>query len=146
MDPNTIEITSTSSPETFSFEVVDQTVTFRFDDINLPPNQNPPEGEGFVHFTINPKGDLPVGTEIQNSALIFFDFNPPISTPTVAHEIIEPESPPSPPRPSPSAIGGEMIPIDTPTLILAGAQMNAVWMIIVIVSAVGIGIVIVRKF
>jgi len=31
-------------------------------------------------------------------------------------------------------------------LILAGAQMNAAWMIPVIVSAIGIGIVIARKF
>jgi len=43
-------------------------------------------------------------------------------------------------------VGGEMIPLDTSALLLAGAQMNAVWLIPVIVSAIGIGIVIARKF
>jgi len=44
------------------------------------------------------------------------------------------------------AVGGELIPLDTSALLLAGAQMNAAWMIPVIVSAIGIGIVIARKF
>jgi hypothetical protein len=43
-------------------------------------------------------------------------------------------------------VGGELIPLDTSALILAGAQMNSAWMIPVIVSAIGIGIVIARKF
>ena len=42
-------------------------------------------------------------------------------------------------------IGGALIPIDTTSLLLAGAQMTAAWMIPVIVSAIGIGIVIARK-
>ena len=44
------------------------------------------------------------------------------------------------------AVGGEMIPLDTTSLLLTGAQMNATWMIPVIVSGIGIGIVIARKF
>jgi len=43
-------------------------------------------------------------------------------------------------------VGGELIPLDTSSLLLAGAQMNAAWMIPVIVSAIGIGIVLARKF
>ena len=42
-------------------------------------------------------------------------------------------------------VGGELIPIDATTLILAGTQITASWMIPVIVSAVGIGLVFVRK-
>ncbi len=42
-------------------------------------------------------------------------------------------------------IGGNVIKLDTTPLIVAGAQMTASWMIPVIVSAVGIGLVIVRK-
>ena len=49
------------------------------------------------------------------------------------------------PEPEPTVVGGEMIPIETTALILAGAQTFS-WMIPVIVSAVGIGIVIARKF
>ncbi len=44
------------------------------------------------------------------------------------------------------SVGGELLPLDTASLLLAGAQMNAAWMIPVIVSAIGIGIVIARKF
>jgi len=44
------------------------------------------------------------------------------------------------------AVGGSFIPIDKTSLLLAGAQMNAAWMIPVIVFAIGIGIVITRKF
>jgi len=43
-------------------------------------------------------------------------------------------------------IGGELLPIDSTALLLAGAQMNAAWMIPVIVSAIGFAIVIARKF
>ncbi len=45
-----------------------------------------------------------------------------------------------------AVVGGELLPIDTTALLIAGAQMNAAWMIPVIVSAIGIGIVIARKF
>ncbi len=47
---------------------------------------------------------------------------------------------------NPPVVGGELIPLDTTSLLLAGTQMNAAWMIPVIVSAIGIGIVIARKF
>ncbi len=52
-------------------------------------------------------------------------------------------APPPPPTPT---VGGELIPLDTTSLLLAGAQYTAAWMIPVIVSAIGIGIVIARKF
>ena len=42
-------------------------------------------------------------------------------------------------------IGGTGFSIDTSALLLSGAQMNAAWMIPVIVSAIGIAIVIARK-
>jgi hypothetical protein len=46
----------------------------------LPPNVNPPEGEGSVLFTVMPKEDLTTGTEIRNRATITFDTNAPIET------------------------------------------------------------------
>ncbi len=50
------------------------------------------------------------------------------------------------PPPPPPPVGGELLPVDTIVLLLAGAQMNAAWLIPVIVAAIGIGIVIARKF
>lgn len=47
----------------------------------LPPNLNPPEGDGAVLFTINRKTGLATDTEICNQAQIVFDVNEPILTP-----------------------------------------------------------------
>ncbi len=46
----------------------------------LPPNVTPPEGEGFVQFSINLKKNLPHDTKIDNQAVIVFDLNQPIFT------------------------------------------------------------------
>ncbi|MHA2620993.1 MAG: DUF7619 domain-containing protein [bacterium JZ-2024 1] len=86
LDPSTLNVINSSHPHVFQTpEVNGQTVIFRFTDINLPPNTNPPEGEGFVRFTVKPRPGLPPGTEIRNKASIVFDFNPPIETPEVVH-------------------------------------------------------------
>lgn len=47
----------------------------------LPPNVNPPEGEGSVVFTVQSKAGLATGTTICNQASIVFDVNAPIPTP-----------------------------------------------------------------
>ncbi len=43
------------------------------------------------------------------------------------------------------AIGGDMIQMETTSILAAGTQYTAAWMIPVIISAIGIGIVIARK-
>jgi len=45
-----------------------------------------------------------------------------------------------------NAVGGEIIPIEPTSLLLAGTQMTAAWLIPVIVVVIGIAIVIARKF
>jgi hypothetical protein len=63
-------------------------LTFTFDNIMLPDsNINEPASHGFVQFSIAQQKDLPSGTIIENTASIFFDFNPPIITNTVYHTI-----------------------------------------------------------
>ncbi len=47
----------------------------------LPPNHNPPEGEGSVVFTVMPLPGLGTGTVIANQASIVFDYNPAQVTP-----------------------------------------------------------------
>jgi len=44
------------------------------------------------------------------------------------------------------AVGGDIIPLDSTMVLVAGAQYAAAWMIPAIVAAAGIGIVIARKF
>ena len=91
IDPNldlgSLQIEGTSSDSTFSYSVSGRTVTFRFTGIDLPPNVSPPEGEGYVRFSLRPVAGLEDGAEIRNDADIVFDFNPPIATPEVIHEI-----------------------------------------------------------
>jgi hypothetical protein len=45
-----------------------------------------------------------------------------------------------------SPVGGDMIQMETTSILAAGAQYTAAWMIPVIVSAIGIGIVLARRF
>jgi len=53
----------------------------------LPPNVVPPEGEGFVTFTVRPKLGVPTGTAISNVASVVFDWNPAIDTVPVVHTL-----------------------------------------------------------
>ena len=48
--------------------------------IELPPNVEAPEGEGYVTFTVNLLPGLASGTQLQNQATIIFDYNEPIET------------------------------------------------------------------
>ena len=47
----------------------------------LPPNVNPPQGQGSVAFTVEAKQGLASGTIVCNQAGIVFDVNAPIATP-----------------------------------------------------------------
>ncbi len=65
-------------------------VTFYFDDIMLPDStSNEPESHGFVLFGIASLPDIGDKTGLENTASIFFDFNPPIITNTVNTVLIE---------------------------------------------------------
>jgi hypothetical protein len=45
---------------------------------------------GLVSYYINRKMDIPLGTEIENTAYIYFDFNPPIVTNTTRNTLYDP--------------------------------------------------------
>lgn len=63
-------------------------LVFNFQNINLPDSTtNFLESNGYVIFSIKLKENLPLGTTIENSAAIFFDYNPPIITNTTLHTI-----------------------------------------------------------
>ena len=56
------------------------TLNWDIEGIELPPNVNAPEGEGYVTFSVDLKPGLKSGTEIKNKATIIFDYNAPIET------------------------------------------------------------------
>lgn len=69
---------------TVRFKGIDTRTGEHYEDGFLPPNNNEPEGEGYVSFRVLPKADVPSGTRIVNKATITFDphlgSNPPMET------------------------------------------------------------------
>lgn len=63
-------------------------VVFRFPGIVLPDSAaNFDASQGFVKFRVSQRKDVPLGTKIENTAAIFFDFNPPIITNQTLHTV-----------------------------------------------------------
>jgi photosystem II stability/assembly factor-like uncharacterized protein len=83
LDWSTLKIGAMSHPDTCQavFDKASGVLTWHCDSIMLPPNHTPPEGEGFVTFSILPDSGLPFGTQIKNQAHIKFDFNPWMAAP-----------------------------------------------------------------
>ncbi len=73
----------------YDFEIIDGNVlVFRFKDIKLVDSfKNEAASHGFVRFQVNQKPNLNLGTEIHNTAAIYFDFNPPVITNTAQHKL-----------------------------------------------------------
>lgn len=64
-------------------------VNFRFPNIMLADSLSDPIGsQGFVQYRIKPNSELSVGTELENTAHIFFDYNPAIVTNTTVNTYI----------------------------------------------------------
>lgn len=62
----------------------------RFSDILLVDSTtNEPASHGFFYYEIEQKANNPIGTVINNTAGIYFDFNPPIYTNTTYHTVGE---------------------------------------------------------
>jgi uncharacterized repeat protein (TIGR01451 family) len=67
----------------------DGLVKFSFPHINLPDsNSNEPASHGYVQYKIRAKDSLAIGSTIENTANIFFDFNAPVITNTTSNTVI----------------------------------------------------------
>lgn len=68
-------------------------IKFRFENINLPDSGSNYKGSmGSITYAIKQKKDLAPGTEIKNTAAIYFDYNSPIITNTTLNTIYIPTS------------------------------------------------------
>lgn len=78
-----------SHPDGMTAEISEsnRSITWFFEDIMLPPNQSPPEGEGWIRFSARPHADVASGTSISAKAAIRFDYNPPIETNEVVYTV-----------------------------------------------------------
>lgn len=66
----------------------DRALIFTFNNINLPDSTtDPAASQGSIHFRLKPVPEIEVGDMIQNTAGIYFDFNPPIITNTATHTV-----------------------------------------------------------
>lgn len=90
LDLESIEMGASSHP--YTPMVYDKNIIqFTFDNILLPDSfRNEPASNGFVQFRIKQKKDLAFGTQIENSAGIYFDFNKPVITNISKHTIAKP--------------------------------------------------------
>jgi uncharacterized repeat protein (TIGR01451 family) len=87
MDPATFSMGVSSHPCQFDLSGAG-ILTFTFDNIALPDsNTNEQASHGFVQFHVAPKTWLTDGMVIENRAGIYFDFNEPVITNTVARKI-----------------------------------------------------------
>ena len=89
LNPVTIRPGASSHAYTYSLSG-EGILTFDFQNIMLPDsNVNELLSHGFVKFEIEQQVDNPIGSVINNSAAIYFDFNEPVITNTTFHEIGE---------------------------------------------------------
>lgn len=79
LDLSTFKLGATSSPATVQF--VGNLMFVRFEGANLPPDTvNYLGSQGFFKYSIHLKENVPLGTDIQNRAHIYFDYAAPVAT------------------------------------------------------------------
>lgn len=87
LEPASFQFISSSHEPVITFHQ-NNIVRFEFKNIFLPAaSVNEPASHGYVNYKIYAPHSLSVGTQIHNTAHIFFDFNPAIVTNTVTHII-----------------------------------------------------------
>jgi hypothetical protein len=86
LDASTFQLLSYSHQPII--QIKENVVRFNFPEINLP-DSNTVEiwSHGHVQYKIKLKDNLPIGTQINNTAFIYFDFNSPVMTNTTTNTV-----------------------------------------------------------
>jgi uncharacterized repeat protein (TIGR01451 family) len=88
LDLNTFQVLNSSHDN--SVLLKGNVLTFHFANIMLPDsNSNQQGSRAFVQYHIKPKAGLPLGTQIKNTANIYFDYNAPVATNTVSSQYVQ---------------------------------------------------------
>jgi len=71
-----------SSSHDYRIDIIEgEQINYYFDNIDLPYEDLDEEGSnGYITYKIKPKSNVQIGDVIENTAYIYFDFNPPIVT------------------------------------------------------------------
>lgn len=89
LDLNSLQLGATSHRSSHSIK--DNVITWRFDDVNLPPTSIDNEkSQGFAQFSIKTIPNIWEGTIIANTAYIRFDYNDFIKTNTTINRVTHP--------------------------------------------------------
>ncbi|KAA5533215.1 T9SS type A sorting domain-containing protein [Taibaiella lutea] len=89
VDPSSFEIIASShhvNTDLFDYGTT-KIVKFEFNNINLEDKDHPDGNKGFVMYRAKAKSNLVAGSEVKNTAHVFFDINPAIVTNTVSNKI-----------------------------------------------------------
>lgn len=87
LDITSLEILGATHAFTPSFNP-DRSLSFTFNNINLPDSTTDLAGsQGAISFRIKPRAGITFGDVLENTAGIYFDFNPPIITNTSSHVV-----------------------------------------------------------
>lgn len=87
LDVTSLQIIGSSHAQTTSF-LPGNVIKFNFSNIMLPDSGNyEAQSHGFVKYSISPNAGLSPGTQITNTAYIYFDFNSPIVTNTALNTV-----------------------------------------------------------
>jgi len=88
LDFETFRVINASHP--YSYNLTGDLLNVYFPNIMLADSTSDPEGsKGFVQYQVKPKANLPLGTTIENTAHIYFDFNPAVVTNTTTNEFVQ---------------------------------------------------------
>ena len=83
LDLTTFRLIASKHPVSFSIDQTTREIVFRFSGIQLQASQDNLEAsQGYVSYSIEEIPNLPLNSVIENTAYIYFDFNPPIITNT----------------------------------------------------------------
>lgn len=88
MDIETFFVEANSHPVEWQLKN-SNVMEFTFNNIRLPDSiVNEPESHGFIRFSISPKSGLTDYSVVNNTAYIYFDYNPPIVTNTTKNTYV----------------------------------------------------------
>ncbi len=86
LDLSTFQMIAAS--HSYEVEIINRIATWTFNEINLPDSTSDEAGShGFIKFKVQRIDGLGVGTQIPNSAAIYFDYNEPVITNTCIYSI-----------------------------------------------------------
>ncbi len=81
-----------SSSHNYNIEILEgNVIKWKFNNIMLPDSgNNEPDSHGYIRYSIKRTNNNVIGSEVKNTALIYFDFNEPVITNTTLNTIVAP--------------------------------------------------------